>query len=351
MGYITTTTPIGLDLDHNEFRAIQFNTLNTRDPIAVATIPRQGRRGATPSQDELKQLFNTLCQRGFVGTTVALAVPKEHSSFHILDLPPEGSGAPINRLALLETQRSGAHKTEQLEIGYWTQPPKTPPSKFPSPYYTVACETQPLDELLDQFESTNFQPTSIEPIETALTRAATAHPEFVQDSIHSIIEIGWEHSWAIITLGHTPVYTRKIGYGAEHIYRQLIDDHAIPASVINTIFSPNNPIESSETQIARIVHTLMTPMLAQIVDQLDTALTYVSQQHRFAPFGIILRSGYFANLDQTARAISQRTGMPTIQLAAARADHEGFASPVSKFEFDKSPRLNIAAGLALGAAS
>ncbi len=346
-----TTSPIGLDLDYNEFRAIQFNTSGDPIPSAVATIPRTGRREMIPSTEELKKLSNTLYQRGFVGDLVALAVPKEFASFHILDLPPEGSGAPINRLALLEAQRSGTHKTEDLQIGYWTQRPKEPPSKFPSPYYTVACETEPLDQLIDTFESASFIPISVEPIETALSRAAAECEEFTEDSIHCIVEIGWDHSWAIITLGSIPVYTRKIECGATRIRRQLIDDHAMPIHAINNLLYPSSPSKGPESKVDRIISTLLTPMLAQIVEQLDTALTYVSQQHRFAPFGVVLCSGYFSNLDQTAHAIAQRTGMPSIRLSASRSETFQLGSFISPFELALSPRLNIAAGLALGAAA
>ena len=346
-----STTPIGLDLDFNEFRAIQFNTSGDPIPMAVATIPRTGRREITPSSEELNQLSQTLYQRGFRGDRVAIAVPKEHASFHILDLPPEGSGAPINRLALLEAQRSGTHKTENLQIGYWTQRPKDPPSKFPSPYYTVACETEPLDQLIDSFESAHLTPISIEPIETALSRAAAACQEFTEDSIHSIIEIGWDHSWAIITLGSIPVYTRRIECGAAHIRRQLIDDHAMPIHAINNLLYPSCPSKGPESKVDRIISTLLTPVLAQVVDQLDTALTYVSQQHRFAPFGVVLCSGYFSNLDQTAHAIAQRTGMPSIRLSTTRSETFRLGPIISPFELALSPRLNIAAGLALGAAA
>lgn len=343
------TTPIGIDFDYNEFRAVQFDCTNS--PAAVATLPRQGRRHLAPTTDELSVLAQTLIQRGFVGNRIALAVPKRHASFHILDLPPAGSGAPIARLALLEAQRSGAHKAEDLQVGYWTQPPKDPPSKFPSPYYTVASETEPLDDLLDQFEAVDLLPIGIEPIETALARAATAHDEFIEDAIHSIVEIGWDQSWAVITLGSTPVYTRKIEYGCARIRRGLIDDHAMPVHAINNLLNPRDAAPNPDSKIDRILGSLLTPMLSNTVDQLDTALTYVSQQHRFAPFGVVFRSGYFSNLNQTAHAIAQRTGMPTIELSATRGGQLDYSDQITPFEYAHSPRLNIAAGLARGAAA
>lgn len=342
-------TPIGIDFDYNEFRAIQF--IDHYSPIvkAMATIPRQGSRSLIPSIEELELFSITLAQRGFLGHQVVLGVPRESSSFHILDLPPEGSGAPVHKLALLEAQRSGTHSTNDLQIGYWTQPPKTPPGKFPSPYYTVASETAGLDELADRFEGVGLIPVRLEPVETALARAATFHSELTNDSIHSIIEIGWDHSWAIITLGSTPVYSRKIDMGTARIRRQLIDDHMMPVHAINGLLNPLKPVMDPGSKVSRIVSALLTPMLSQIVDQLDTALTYVSQQHRFAPFGVVFRSGYFSNLDQAAFAIAQRTGMPTLQLSGSGVTPGGQGSLITEFELQQSPRLNIASGLALGA--
>jgi Tfp pilus assembly PilM family ATPase len=214
----------------------------------------------------------------------------------------------------------------------------------------VASETEPLDQLIDQFESAQLLPTSIEPIETALARTALFHEEYIEDSIHSIIEIGWDHSWAIITLGKTPVYTRKIELGCSRIRRQLIDDHAMPIHAINNLLSPQNDSHCLDCKVERILSTLLTPMLTKIVDQLDTALTYVSQQHRMSPFGVVFRSGYFANIDQSAHAVAQRTGMPTIALSKNHYQQHDINSDISTFEYKLSPRLNIAAGLALGAA-
>ncbi len=347
-------TPIGIDFDFNEFRAIQFD--RELNPAAVATIPRQGRRVLLPSPEELDSLAQLLSQRGFIGTQIALAVPKEPSSFHLLSLPPQGSGAPIAQLALIEAQRSGAHKTKDLQIGFWTLPYKDGIPKKNSPYYTVAAETQPLDELVDNFEAAGFVPTSIEPMETALARSATFHNDFIADSIHAIVDFGWDCSSVVITLGQTPVYTRKIEIGASRFRRQLIDDHAMPVHAIKSLLNPHhtNTVLSGETGIQdrpinRIISLILTPMLTDIADQLDTALTYVSQQHRFAPFGVVFRSGYFASMDQVAHAIAQRTGMPTLNLPTPVTTADPANSRITQFEDLLSPRLNVAAGLALGA--
>lgn len=340
-------TPIGLDFDFNEFRAVQFDSPSSAAPAAILAIPRQGRRSLVPSVDELQVLAASLYQRGFHSNKLAIGVPKETSSFHIIELPPAKSGAPVHQLALIEAQRSGAHTTNELQVGYWTHPPKDPPSKFAPPYYMVASETEALDEIVDRFEEANLIPISIEPIETALTRTALMHQECTEDSIHSIVEIGWDHSWAVITLGSVPVYTRKIATGTSRIRRQLIDDHTMPVHAINTLLNPSGQSFDHESKVGRILSSLITPMLTEIANELDTALTYVSQQHRFAPFGVVFRSGYFADLDQTAHAIASRTGMPTIPLAI----HANHASNTSPFEQIHSPRLSIAAGLAKGAAA
>lgn len=343
-------TPIGIDFDYNEFRAVQYGSALSPTPKAIASVPRTGSRKLVPTIEELRYLERSLMQRGFTGNRVSIAVPKRFSSFHIMDLPPEGSGAPISRLALLEAQRSGAHKSTDLQVGYWTQPMDGTSKNQHSPYYAVSCQTEPLNELLDRFEEAQLFPVQVEPMETAITRTASLHEQFTSDAIHSIIEIGWDESWAIITLGTTPVYCRQINIGASRIRRQLIDDHAMPADSINMILNPEGPMIQSDSRLKRIMTTILTPVLAQVVDQLDTALTYVSQQHRFAPFGMVLRSGYFTHEEQTAFAIAQRTGMPTLPLEPVMKDIRELDMNITPFEYAQSPRLNIASGLARGAA-
>ena len=109
----TSCTPIGLDFDYNEFRAVQFDSLNDDAPSAMLTIPRQGQRTLVPSVDELQTLAASLYQRGFQSNKLALAVPKETSSFQIIELPPAKSGAPIHQLALLEAQRAELEALER----------------------------------------------------------------------------------------------------------------------------------------------------------------------------------------------------------------------------------------------
>ncbi|MBO6513501.1 MAG: pilus assembly protein PilM [Phycisphaerales bacterium] len=348
-----STSPIGIDFDYNEFRAIQYD--RGLQPIAIATIPRTGSRKLMPKSDEIEKLASILAQRGFTGSQVAIAVPKRSSSFHLLTLPPQGSGAPIAKLALIEAQRSGSHKTKDLQIGFWTLPTSEGASKKASPYYTVAAETEPLNEVADCFEDVGLIPISIEPIETALTRSASFHNEFTEKSIHAIVEFGWDCSTVVITLGSTPVYTRRVEFGAARFRRQLIDDHAMPVHAINPLLNPtqvdaalSNDSSFEERRVHRIVASILTPMLTEIADQLDTALTYVSQQHRFAPFGVVFRTGYFSTLEQTAHSIAQRTGMPTLDLEVPVLD-DPTTRATTPFESRLSPRLTIAAGLALGA--
>lgn len=348
-------TPIGIDFDYNEFRAVQLD--RTQTIAAAATIPRQKARKLIPSTEELDDLAKLLAQRGFVGNEVALAVPKDTSSFHLLSLPPQSSGAPIAQLALIEAQRSGAHQTKDLQIGFWTLPSQDGSAKKTSPYYTVAAETNALNDLVDRFEAVGYLPVSIEPVETALTRAAAFHNEFAKDAIHAIVDFGWDHSRVIITVGHTPVYARKIEIAAGRFRRQLIDDHAMPADSMRVLLDPklsesvqDPQREYQSSRASRIRTVLLTPMLSEITSQLDTALTYVSQQHRFIPFGIVFRSGYFSSLEQVAHSIAQRTGMPTLELPTPMLDLENAASNMTEFEALLSPRLNTAAGLALGAA-
>lgn len=348
-------TPIGIDFDYNEFRAVQFD--RAQSIAAAATIPRQGARKLVPSIEELDEFAKVLAQRGCMGNQVALAVPKDTSSFHLLSLPPQSSGAPIAQLALIEAQRSGAHKSKDLQIGFWTLPNQDGSAKKNSPYYTVASETDALDDLVDRFEAVGYLPISIEPMETALTRAGAYHKEFAKDSIHAIVDFGWDHSSVVITVGHTPVYARKIEIGAGRFRRQLIDDHAMPTDSMNALLNPklslsvrDHQSERQNSRANRIRSILLTPMLSELTNQLDTALTYVSQQHRFIPFGIVFRSGYFSSLDQVAHSIAHRTGMPTLELPTPMLNVDMANSNISEFEALVSPRLNIAAGLALGAA-
>ena len=326
---------IGIEPDPRELRCVQFDQA-TGKLHAAAIIPRASSE-AIPSQDELSRLLDTLWRRGFENTRIAITPPSGSSSYHILELPPEESGAPIAQLARAEIARSGAHKTPDIEIGYWTLPDKPGTTTR----YAHSSETAPIDQTADTFEHAGFVVERVVPAGSALQRAAIESVELDNDAIHCVTDIGWNRSIIVVSIGTTPVYTRRVARGARHAFDYLHTKHPASDQVTPQLLEPLD----RDNPLSRTLRPALASMITPITEQLDTALTYVSQIHRFAPFGNALLSGYFATHNITLEAITNRTAMRASTLTCAQPeDTSSLVSPKPH----TIARLALAAGLALG---
>jgi Tfp pilus assembly PilM family ATPase len=332
---INRYTPIGIEPDPREFRCVQFDRA-TGALHAAAAIPRRS-NDAIPARDELDRLVDTVWRRGFESTNIAITPPSGSSSFHILDLPPEESGAPIAQLARAEILRSGAHKTEAIEIGYWAIEGK----KGTTTRYAHSSESDRIDELADAFEHAGFVVGRVIPAGSALQRAAIESAELEEGAIHCITDIGWHRSIIVVSIGQTPVYTRRVARGASHAIDHLLAKHPAAEPVVDRLLEPL----SADNPLAPALRPAIASMITPVTEQLDTALTYVSQIHRFAPFGTALVSGYLATHPAVLDAVTNRTAMRAAALTCAEpADPH---SPVSPAPYEIA-KLALAAGLALG---
>jgi len=304
--------PIGLEFDEREIRAAQYARRGSRDRLRAAMVLAREdcEPGAAPTGTELARLRDILDRRGFTGDDVAVAVPGAGCAFHILDLPPEDSGAPIGELALIEARRAGAHKSDDIQLGTWSLPESRVNTRF-----ACSVETDRVNELAGAVEHAGLVVTRVTPPGLALFRAAEDHDALAPGAIHALLGIGWSSTRIVIALGSTPVYMRTPERGLAH--------------------APG--------------HASRQHLMDELASQIDSALAYVSQIHRRAPFGAVLCSGYLADDAAMLETISTRVAMPAASIGlASRTDPAG---AIERPERRAMARLDTACGLALGDAA
>src|SRR5687767_4860629 len=94
----STRTPIGIDLDSRTISAVQLSRRGKAWNVEAGTvIPRVGAPG-TPNPEEVRRLTDVLYRQGFTGHKIILAVPNEMLLTGVMDLPPIGSGAPLDQI-------------------------------------------------------------------------------------------------------------------------------------------------------------------------------------------------------------------------------------------------------------
>ena len=306
-------SPIGIDHDERELRAAQFERSGGVSTLRSVVVLGRSGEGA-PGEEELGRLRGVLARRGFVGDETAIAPASDACAFHILELPPEDSGAPIDELTRVEIVRSGAHESGDIQFGGWALPGGRRGTRFVS-----SVETERVSEAASGVERAGFVVTRVTPSAMAMFRAASDHERIEDGSINAVLGIGWRRSEFVVSIGTTPVYTRRIEHGA--------------ACVLGG---------GAQAGGAR-------GLVEDLGSNLDSAFSYVSQLYRTEPFGVTLCSGYLADDERTLEALASRIALPVSGLA--RAGFGPGTEVIEPTESDAMTRLNTACGLALGGAA
>jgi len=287
----TKLSSVGLDIDGHEFRAVQL----IRSPKGISTLawaifPRQhelsdGHHEELPPIEELQWASGVLARRGFVGTTISIAAPSAQCSSHVMDLPPAQSGAPIEQLAKMEVARAKKCGPEDFEIAQWSLPAKGRTHET----LAVACPRSVIDYTIDQFTHSGLVPAGIDLLELAICRAASS--ENAENEINASLHIGWESSLAVITLGDSVIYVRRIERGASSVWelakgRYRLSDRGADA-IIN-----DQRLADGASGYTKIKKTTWAGLAYELANELDVTIAYVSHSFRMAPLGKIRLSGY-----------------------------------------------------------
>ena len=117
-------SPIGVDVDGRSIAAVQLSLTGEGFQIEAATV--LGRIGSQfpPEQPELHRLSEVLARQGFQGKKLVLGVPSDQVLASMLDLPPAGSGAPLEQIARIELARIHKCEPADLELAMWNLPPR-----------------------------------------------------------------------------------------------------------------------------------------------------------------------------------------------------------------------------------
>ncbi|MGV6814679.1 MAG: pilus assembly protein PilM [Phycisphaerales bacterium] len=308
----TRLSSIGIEFDQHEFHAVQLiRSKGSVRLLASAVFPRQHKDpvyALVPCVEELEWAKGVLERRGFVGNTVSITPPTGVCSSHNFELPPAESGAPLDQIARMEIARDRRCSPTDFELGYWTTPPRGRTTET----LAVACPRKEIDQMIDGYQQVHLAPVGMDLKELAMARA---HEEAINmpaatNSIHSLLHIGWTSSLAVICVGPTVVYIRRIEHGAEKAWALLTKRYQLNAKAAESVFSNDSATQALHENhgIASIRLAAWSKMASVISNELDTAIAYVSHAYRMAPIGNVLLSGYGASESAIHHEIEDKIG-------------------------------------------
>lgn len=302
---------IGMEFDAHEFRAVQLmQTSKGISTLAWAVFPRRdegdkSQRTSLPEVDELQWAASILGRRGFVGTTVSIAPSTADCSSHVIELPPAESGAPIDQLARMEVARARRCGPNDFELGHWSLPAKGRTAET----LAVACPRSIIDSTILRYNEAGLQPGGIDLMELAICRGGESHSIDVDDEINASLHVGWTSSLAVLTLGNTVMYVRRIERGTSSVWDVARGRYRLSRRCADELISDRD-IEDGDEPFTKLQRSVWAGLAAELASELDVAIAYVSNSYRFAPFGKIKLSGYGAYNPAIADQLDKVLGIP-----------------------------------------
>lgn len=353
MGFLSAKTKlsaIGLEIDAHEFRAVQLvQTAHGINTLAWAIFPRKvlggfESRTALPEPDELRWASSILERRGFVGHLVSIASPTSACSSHVIELPPVDSGAPIEQLARIEVARARRCSPGEFELGYWSLPSRGRTQES----LAVACPRTVIDQTMETFASGGFVIAGMDLMELAIQRGSQAGLATVENEINASLHIGWNSSLAVLSLGETVIYVRRIERGARSVWDLATERYRLSSEGADAIVDDMQSYEPTDASI-KIRKELWSGFSTEIVSELDVAMTYVSHSYRSSPFGKIRLSGYAAANPAVIDRLDKVLGIDVVyappRAIVERANGESGDAAMEKV-WSQACRLTAAFGLA-----
>ena len=268
----TVLSPIGLDINAAEIRAVQLGRLRSEVvPICHAIVPRLRGPGAARQIDEEESawLVGVLRRKGFVGNRVTIFAPHGAYASQIVDLPDRNSDAPADVIARAEIARNRRCAPDRFELATWYLPQRGRTERG----MAVACERSDLDAVLDALESAGLEPVGVDLEETALAAACRAGLAAEPESIHAIVRIGWNATVGVLTLGQTVVYTRRFEFGVSPFVQRIRDAAGLSWNDACRVLSCDPAPDVSRDLFAQRADQLWHGLLDQTTPEIDTAIT------------------------------------------------------------------------------
>ena len=226
--------PIGIDLGSRSIKAAQL--ARTRDGWrvhAAVSLPR-GRPDGEVDRSEVRKLRGVLDRQGFAGSKVVLAVPTGELLTGILDLPPRGSGAPLDQIARMELARIHKCAPETIEVACWDLPAPSH-GKDAARVMAAGCAHSSVDALADCFEDEGLNVQALDIHACAVVRACAP---LLAEGITCLLDMGWAAARLALLYQDVVVYERAMEEtGIRPLYQAMGKKLGLSFETIDSVVS------------------------------------------------------------------------------------------------------------------
>jgi Tfp pilus assembly PilM family ATPase len=339
-------SPIGVDVDGRYLRAAQTAPHGQGHTLqAAVSIPRVAPEEPLGDRD-VAQLKGTLGRLGFRGNRLVLAVPEDKLAVDILELPPRGSGAPVDTIARTELARTHNYEPAAAEMISWDLPP-SPRARDITQMMAVALTHADADALLAVFDRADLDVVALDTPMAATVRAC--RPMIAPTGLTVVLNVGWDWAMLLVLLSGTVVYRRLMPENSVRLLTQAIARNLdLPAPSVDCLLQEvglADDVEGSGDTSVPLdsVRTLIQKPFDAVAEAVRGAFAYAGQMYAGAAAGEVLLTGQAAAIPGVDEYLESNLGA-TVRVAVP-GDVAAPAPGTEKAAAD--PSLTATAGLAL----
>jgi Tfp pilus assembly PilM family ATPase len=322
---------IGVDLSGRWMKAVQFGGPRIS---ASARMARKQPNGPFSREDAL-MLAGVFERAGFRGNRLVISPPREAIIAEVLELPPRGSGAPIEQLARIEVARTHKCDPSSFELGLWDLPSPGRGGGEQSHVFAAAMPFARSEPLLDACESAGLEVHAIDVPAAALARAygVYALPD-------AMLDVGWTDAMLCVVHQGAVVYERNI---EEAGLRRLVEGVAtkigLPPETAEAVLmaDPSDHDGKSQSSLAQEMRGPVTEYLESVAQEVRRSLAYMGHRYQAWQFKHLSLSGDGATLSGLREKLAESMQVtvssgveavpdPSLLVAAGSARHGTHAS-------------------------
>ena len=276
---LSGSSPIGLDIGFRHLRAVQFSGSAENRRVVAAMSQARAQSGGPIQVQEVRQLRESLSQDGLVGRRLVLAVPEDLMLTESLEIPPRGSGAPVEQIATMELARIHRCDPQDIEIAFWDLPASSRAGQG-AEVMAAACPHAAANELLDLFESQGLSVVALDAYCLAMARGVAGM--FQTDKpLGIILDVGWQRCRLVAVRAGVVIYQRNLAEGglgtlSDRLETKLDLDASAASQLIQELGPKPRDDDSAQQRQARAE---IRDHFDAIAEEVRVSITYI--QHRY----------------------------------------------------------------------
>lgn len=306
-------TPIGVHIDGRSVRCVQLERHRSALAVRAALCVLRRETGPHLTPDEARDLAGAMSRQGF--TRAGLILSASTATCTPLDLPPAGSGAPLEQIARMEVARTQRLEPGGFELAMWSLPVSERAGSTHA--LAAAISHQQVESLVAPFDQSGLHVVGVDLPSWALARACASRAAACSGLV-GIIDLNWDRATIVVLAragdaDSTIVYERHLhDFGLGRLYSKLHSVHDIPPPLADVLLANAangaGPQSAAISRKLRGIRNASTEHLDALLPEVHQSLEYASGRFGSRELAAVFLTGGHARVEGLADRLASTTG-------------------------------------------